>query len=70
MCINLRLESFYVLMFINGLFFVISLNCIKYIFVNFIINVNNVKWYEIFFFKVYNFCLKVWMLILKGKMLV
>lgn len=65
--INPRLESLYVPMPINGLFPVISLNCIKHILVNPTINVNNVKRHETFFFKVHNFCSKVWMLISKGK---
>lgn len=65
--INPRLESLYVPMPINGLFPVISLNCIKHILVNPTINVNNVKRHETIFFKVHNFCSKVWMLISKGK---
>lgn len=49
--INPRLESLYVPMPINGLFPVISLNCIKHILVNPTINVNNVKRHETFFLK-------------------
>lgn len=47
--INPRLESLYVP--INGLFPVISLNCIKHILVNPTINVNNVKRHETLFLK-------------------
>lgn len=49
--INPRLESLYVPMPINGLFPVISLNCIKHILVNPTINVNNVKRHETLFLK-------------------
>lgn len=49
--INPRLESLYVPMPINGLFPVISLNCIKRILVNPTINVNNVKRHETLFLK-------------------
>lgn len=49
--INPRLESLYVPMPINGLFPVISLNCIKHILVNPTIKVNNVKRHETFFLK-------------------
>lgn len=48
--INPRLESLYVPMLINGLFPVISLNCIKHIIVNPTINVKMyLKRYETFF---------------------
>lgn len=49
--INPRSESLYVPMPINGLFPVISLNCIKHILVNPTINVNNVKRHETLFLK-------------------